>query len=603
MSAPPNILVLALLKEHHLYDLFSQLLECVKSAATLHFVDSKAALKTALKTKKPSAVLAIDGAISKEGNADVLQQLIQYTREGGIVVCCCNFSNGVNYLAAAQFFAQWSLPWDAGSYFRTAVHLNSSVAAISLQDLSPSYSIKSLSLVHVQPLHAVYNPSSSSVIQSHVFTPDRLPVDPAESPCAYAPVGRGYFGYVGDVNNEEDSTRVVLAMIRLPPSAFPRRTPEPQGSSRAGPQPKNHSDPNQLTMFSDAIRRAGHTQMIAGAKNGRTGEVFETIVGGASGPSNPPPAPIPTQRPAPATPAAPVNKKAPRSREREVEARAIKRAAVSNKKKTEAEQLKEQGNALFRGGDSRGAVSFYKRAIALRGPQPTYQANLAAAYMKLEMYKEAEEACEEALKHEPKHLKARFRRGSARLNMLCFKDAIEDFEACAKLAPTDPQFPAAIVDARRECARLKATGYEDQWADSDGQDLDSDEDEESEDDDFDFFEPPLDGRPLEIVSDSDSSDFEHEGNGKPCRFYNHDGCAKGSQCRFKHAPTKDKSTRDQLGRNVCNYWLLDGCRFGDRCVYTHSKEYLPENGWWTPSKDMDMMKDIMKELNHIRRPS
>lgn len=122
---------------------------------------------------------------------------------------------------------------------------------------------------------------------------------------------------------------------------------------------------------------------------------------------------------------------------------------------------------------------------------------------------------------------------------------ILDFKACAKLAPADPQFPAAILDARRELALLKADGYEDQWADSGGQELDSDEDE-SDDDGFDFFEPALDDRPSEIVSDSDSSDCEHQGNGVPCRFYNHDGCAKGSKCKFKHAPTKDKSTRDQL---------------------------------------------------------
>lgn len=53
---------------------------------------------------------------------------------------------------------------------------------------------------------------------------------------------------------------------------------------------------------------------------------------------------------------------------------------------------------------------------------------------------------------------------------------------------------------------------------------------------------------------------------------------------------------------MCNYWLLGGCRFGDSCVYTHSKEYLPEDGWWT-SDDVDAMKDIMSELNHIRRSS
>ena len=44
---------------------------------------------------------------------------------------------------------------------------------------------------------------------------------------------------------------------------------------------------------------------------------------------------------------------------------------------------------------------------------------------------------------------------------------------------------------------------------------------------------------------SDSSDFEHTGNGIPCRFYNHDGCRNGPECKFKHAPD-DRSIRDNL---------------------------------------------------------
>lgn len=44
---------------------------------------------------------------------------------------------------------------------------------------------------------------------------------------------------------------------------------------------------------------------------------------------------------------------------------------------------------------------------------------------------------------------------------------------------------------------------------------------------------------------SDSSDYHHEGNGIPCRFYNHGGCNKGTVCAFSHAPD-GKSIRDDL---------------------------------------------------------
>ena len=48
-----------------------------------------------------------------------------------------------------------------------------------------------------------------------------------------------------------------------------------------------------------------------------------------------------------------------------------------------------------------------------------------------------------------------------------------------------------------------------------------------------------------LESVSDLSDWNHGGNGSPCRFYHHDGCKRGNACRFSHAPDH-KSVRDRL---------------------------------------------------------
>ncbi len=69
---------------------------------------------------------------------------------------------------------------------------------------------------------------------------------------------------------------------------------------------------------------------------------------------------------------------------------------------------------------------------------------------------------------------------------------------------------------------------------------------EGEEDNFDESdECPLDATKVELESVSDSSDWNHEGNGIPCRFYNHDGCLRGTKCRFSHTPDH-KSVRDRL---------------------------------------------------------
>lgn len=57
--------------------------------------------------------------------------------------------------------------------------------------------------------------------------------------------------------------------------------------------------------------------------------------------------------------------------------------------------------------------------------------------------------------------------------------------------------------------------------------------------------PHPDEDKFEVSSHSDSSDFEHQGNGIPCRFYNHNGCNRGTACSFSHAPDS-KSVRDNL---------------------------------------------------------
>lgn len=67
-----------------------------------------------------------------------------------------------------------------------------------------------------------------------------------------------------------------------------------------------------------------------------------------------------------------------------------------------------------------------------------------------------------------------------------------------------------------------------------------------DDDSTDYNWPDFDEDTGNSSSDeSDSSDCNHFGNGVSCRFYNHDGCTKGTDCRFSHAPD-EKSVRDNL---------------------------------------------------------
>ncbi len=57
--------------------------------------------------------------------------------------------------------------------------------------------------------------------------------------------------------------------------------------------------------------------------------------------------------------------------------------------------------------------------------------------------------------------------------------------------------------------------------------------------------PSLSSAKFELESESESSDWEHDGNGVPCKPYNRDGCTRGVECGLSHAPDK-MSVRDRL---------------------------------------------------------
>ncbi|KIP07573.1 hypothetical protein PHLGIDRAFT_127540 [Phlebiopsis gigantea 11061_1 CR5-6] len=251
--------------------------------------------------------------------------------------------------------------------------------------------------------------------------------------------------------------------------------------------------------------------------------------------------------------------------------RTVQRNKTRDDKRKQADQYKDEGNQFFREGQYEDAVECYERAITTYGPRLVYLNNLAAAYLKVERFGDAEYAAEHALMRDPKLDKARYRRALARKGEERYKAAATDLIIVIR---RDPKCVEAIreLDAIRAIVDVDSPEY-------DGEDGDEQADTLGypypDEDVLDFGE--------ETAFLSDSSDFAHDGNGIPCRFYNHDGCRSGSGCKFKHAPD-DRSIRDNLGRNVCLFHVYGGiCKFpAADCVYTHDTTQLPKGPWSEP---------------------
>jgi hypothetical protein len=78
-----------------------------------------------------------------------------------------------------------------------------------MSSLANAYSQKAVFLSNVAQSDSLYLPSSDSLVFSS------RSVDQNTTPSALAKVGDGWLGYIGDVNNEQGSQAVILAMVEL----------------------------------------------------------------------------------------------------------------------------------------------------------------------------------------------------------------------------------------------------------------------------------------------------------------------------------------------------------------------------------------------------
>ncbi|EPQ53962.1 hypothetical protein GLOTRDRAFT_139413 [Gloeophyllum trabeum ATCC 11539] len=109
-----------------------------------------------------------------------------------------------------------------------------------------------------------------------------------------------------------------------------------------------------------------------------------------------------------------------------------------------AEWEKEQGNAAFRRAEYECAIERYKAAHEIEPEMPRYQLNLAAAYLKVQKWMEAEDACTIAL-GQHKSSKGYFRRAKARAMQGRIEDAIKDLRATLKVQPGNPEAIAELI--------------------------------------------------------------------------------------------------------------------------------------------------------------
>ncbi|KAL9125669.1 MAG: hypothetical protein Q9217_005164 [Psora testacea] len=183
---------------------------------TLRVKTAASALRS-IRQHKPAAIYILDGGVSKPKFANFQARLAQYVREGGALIFGNLFSSFVTPPDMGKMFRSFGFQWEFGNYHRTDFALNPAMQSMfkeaSFNGLEREYSMKAVHLKGVDKDAKVYVPTPESMTQSRVFPPEY--VDRSQCPAVFAKYGEGRVGYVGDVNNEEGSRLLIMAMLGI----------------------------------------------------------------------------------------------------------------------------------------------------------------------------------------------------------------------------------------------------------------------------------------------------------------------------------------------------------------------------------------------------
>ncbi|KAK0270633.1 hypothetical protein LTR35_010841 [Friedmanniomyces endolithicus] len=177
----PKIVLLSLAKQPWFDESYTPLLTLLRSKADIFEIidrDEAYDLLTLANptTTTPGIILTTDQALTEPKHTTLQRKAAEYVRlHGGTIIFMALFS----------------------SFARPPQH----------QSPLPDFRLA------VEPGDAVYWPTSASRTQSMVFAPQA--VDTAQTPAVLGACGRGKVGYTGDVNHEEPTNWVVLAMCGL----------------------------------------------------------------------------------------------------------------------------------------------------------------------------------------------------------------------------------------------------------------------------------------------------------------------------------------------------------------------------------------------------
>ncbi|KAI1810579.1 triacylglycerol lipase [Poronia punctata] len=215
----PRILLISMNgRKAYINRYYSDLLDQLRAKARLLYAyGANMALARLSAGPPPDAVLITDADVTYPDNADVWEVVLRYVRRGGTAILTAQFSSLARSRRTKTLFEKAGLPWEvSGSYYcRMTFQLNPRAAGDEIAARLPhQYCVQGLSLSNVAPEDAWYVADGNSGARAAVLGPNSVVVQ-GDAVVTMANIGVGKLGYTGDVNREETTNLVILAMCGL----------------------------------------------------------------------------------------------------------------------------------------------------------------------------------------------------------------------------------------------------------------------------------------------------------------------------------------------------------------------------------------------------
>jgi hypothetical protein len=216
-SERSEILLLSLAFQNFLDDTYSSLIDSLDKFTQLKRAKSSNGAIQYLEANNPKAILVTDEGLTETKNRAVLEKVQSYIQNGGLVIFGLHFSNFTRMDVFDKFFDEgFGLPWQHGDYHRATFQFNPSCtlpASVVKESFPSAYSMKVLHVKNAGQHEKIFVPVPEGTTQSLVFPPSH--VDEAQAAVVGAKIGDGFLVYSGDVNAEQGSDKVILALCGL----------------------------------------------------------------------------------------------------------------------------------------------------------------------------------------------------------------------------------------------------------------------------------------------------------------------------------------------------------------------------------------------------